>query len=291
MSVILPAILPVFILAALGFAMAKTGRAIDGGTTAFLIATVGTPALVFSNLATTTFNPELVGTLASATAIAISFYLVVGAIALKLAGLKLRTYLPSLAFPNSGNLGLPLTLYAAGQQGLNDAIIIFAVTSIANMTAGQVIAAGRSKWGRALRSPIIPAVILGVICAYAHVTLPAWMTNTLELLSSLTIPLMLLMLGTSLARIQVRGFPRAAALSVLRIGMGAVAGFTLAAVFGFTGPERIAFIVQCTMPVAVYNYLFAQMYDNDPEDVASLVIVSTVLSVVTTPIVLAIVVP
>ncbi len=291
MSVILPAILPVFILAALGFAMAKTGRAIDGGTTAFLIATVGTPALVFSNLATTTFNPELVGTLASATAIAISFYLVVGAIALKLAGLKLRTYLPSLAFPNSGNLGLPLTLYAAGQQGLNDAIIIFAVTSIANMTAGQVIAAGRSKWGRALRSPIIPAVILGVICAYAHVTLPAWMTNTLELLSSLTIPLMLLMLGTSLARIQVRGFPRAAALSVLRIGMGAVAGFTLAAVFGFTGPERIAFIVQCTMPVAVYNYLFAQMYDNDPEDVASLVIVSTVLSVVTTPIVLAILVP
>jgi len=291
MSVILPAILPVFILAALGFAMAKTGRTIDGGTTAFLIATVGTPALVFSNLATTTFNPELVGTLASATAIAISFYLVVGAIALKLSGLKLRTYLPSLAFPNSGNLGLPLTLYAAGQQGLNDAIIIFAVTSIANMTAGQVIAAGRSKWGRALRSPIIPAVILGVICAYAHVTLPAWMTNTLELLSSLTIPLMLLMLGTSLARIQVRGFPRAAALSVLRIGMGAVAGFTLAAVFGFTGPERIAFIVQCTMPVAVYNYLFAQMYDNDPEDVASLVIVSTVLSVVTTPIVLAILVP
>ena len=67
------------------------------------------------------------------------------------------------------------------------------------------------------------------------------------------------------------GFPRAAAFSVLRIAMGAVAGFYLASLFGFTGAERIAFVLQCAMPVAVYNYLFAQMYNNDPEDVASLV--------------------
>jgi predicted permease len=291
MSVILPAIVPVFLMAALGFALAKTGRAMDGGTTAFLVATVGTPALVFLNLATTAFDPETLATLATATAIAIAFYLLVGAVALTAMGLRLRTYLPSLAFPNSGNLGLPLALYAAGQQGLNDAIIIFSVTSIANMTAGQVIAAGRGNWGRALRSPIIPAVILGVACAYARVTLPAWLTNTLSLLSSLTIPLMLLMLGTSLARIKVRGFPRALGLSVLRIGMGTAAGFVLANAFGFTGPERVAFVLQCAMPVAVYNYLFAQMYNNDPEDVASLVIVSTVLSVVTTPILLAVLVP
>ena len=291
MSVILPAILPVFIMALLGFALAKSGRAMDGGTTAFLVATVGTPALVFSNLATTPFNSETLLSLAAATLIAIAFYLAVGAIALKASGLKLRTYLPSLAFPNAGNLGLPLALYAAGQEGLNDAIIIFAVTSIINMTAGQVIAAGRGNWGRALRSPIIPAVALGVACAYFGVTLPLWLTNTLSLLSGLTIPLMLLMLGTSLAKIQVTGFPRAAALSALRIAMGAAAGFALAGVFGFSGSERVAFVVQCAMPVAVYNYLFAQMYDNDPEDVASLVIVSTVLSVVTTPILLAVLVP
>jgi predicted permease len=262
----------------------------EGSTTAFLVATVGTPALVFSNLATTPFNSGTLVALAAATAVAISFYLATGAVVLRSAGLKLRTYLPSLSFPNAGNLGLPLALYAAGQQGLNDAIIIFSVTSIANMTAGQVIAAGKGKWGRALRSPIIPAVILGIACAYIGVKLPLWMTNTLSLLSSLTIPLMLLMLGTSLARIHVTGFPRAAGLSVVRISMGTVAGFVLAGLFGFTGPERIAFVLQCAMPVAVYNYLFAQMYNNNPEDVASLVIVSTVLSVVTTPILLAVLV-
>ena len=79
MSVILPAILPVFIMALLGFALAKSGRAMDGGTTAFLVATVGTPALVFSNLATTPFNSGTLLSLAAATMIAIAFYLVVGA--------------------------------------------------------------------------------------------------------------------------------------------------------------------------------------------------------------------
>jgi hypothetical protein len=291
MSVILPAIVPVFLMAALGFALAKTGRAMDGGTTAFLVATVGTPALVFSDLATAAFDPERLTRLALATAIAIALYLVAGAIVLWATGLRLRTYLPSLSFPNSGNLGLPLAFYAAGQPGLNDAIIVFSVTSIANMTAGQVIAAGKGKWGRALRSPIIPAVILGILCASTGVALPVWLTNTLSLLSGLTIPLMLLMLGTSLAHIQVRGFPRAAGLSALRIGMGTAAGLTLAHLFGFSGPERVAFVLQCAMPVAVYNYLFAQMYDNNPEDVASLVIVSTLLSAVTTPILLAVLVP
>ena len=61
--------------------------------------------------------------------------------------------------------------------------------------------------------------------------------------------------------------------------------------FGFTGAERIAFVLQCAMPVAVFNYLFAQMYDNEPGEVASLVVISTLLAVVTTPIVLALLVP
>jgi len=289
MSVIIPAVVPVLIMALLGFALAKAGKGMEGGTTAFLVAMVGTPSLVFFNLATTPFDPELLRSLAAATAIAIAAYLVVGAIALKAAGLRIATFLPSLAFPNSGNLGLPLALYAAGQRGLNDAIIIFSVTSIANMTAGQMIAAGKGQWKRAAVSPVIPAVILGIICAYAHIRLPVWLLNTLSLLSGLTIPLMLLMLGTSLATLRVTHVSRTAALSALRIGMGMAAGFVLSGAFGFTGPERIAFMLQCAMPVAVYNYLFAEIYKNEPNDVASLVIVSTLMSVVTTPILLAVI--
>ncbi len=288
MSVILPAVLPVFITALIGYALAKANRPFDNKTITFLVASVGTPALVFFNLANTTVAPRALAVIAAATAIAISFYLVAGALVLKALRLKPGTYLPSLAFPNSGNLGLPLALYAAGEEGLNYAIVIFAITSILNLTAGQAIAAGKNNVLVVLKSPILPAVALGLVFAYGGIPIPLWATNTLEMLSGLTIPLMLLMLGTSLAKIQVTTFGRAGVLSVVRIGMGVIAGFTLAALFGFTGPERIAFVLQCAMPVAVFNYVFAQMYDNEPGEVASLVVVSTLLSVATTPIVLAI---
>lgn len=287
MSVILPAVLPVFITALIGYALAKANRPFDNKTITFLVVSVGTPALVFFNLANTTVAPGALAEIAAATLVAITFYLAVGALALKAIGLKQRTFLPSLAFPNAGNLGLPLAFYAAGQEGLNYAIIIFAVTSILNLTAGQAVAAGRNNWVIVLKSPILPAVALGLLFAYGGMPIPLWASNTLEMLSGLTIPLMLLMLGTSLAKIQVTTFGRAGALSVVRIGMGVVAGFTLAELFGFAGAERIAFVVQCAMPVAVFNYVFAQMYDNEPGEVASLVVVSTLLSVLTTPIVLA----
>jgi predicted permease len=288
MSVILPAVLPVFITALIGYALARANRPFDNRTITFLVTSIGTPALVFYNLAKTTVAPGALAVIAAATAVAITFYLVAGSLALRALGLKWRTFLPSLAFPNSGNLGLPLALYAAGQEGLNYAIVIFAMTSILNLTAGQAIAAGKNNFLVVLKSPILPAVALGLIFAYGGIPIPLWATNTLDMLSGLTIPLMLLMLGTSLAKIQVTTFGRSAILSVLRIGMGTIAGFTLAALFGFTGPERIAFVLQCAMPVAVFNYVFAQMYDNEPGEVASLVVVSTLLSVVTTPIILAV---
>jgi predicted permease len=290
MSVILQAVLPVFITAAIGYAVAKTGRPFDNRTVSFLVATVGTPALVFYNLAKTPIPADALTGVAAATLLAILFYLVTGAVALKAMRLKARTFLPALAFPNSGNLGLPLALYAAGEEGLNFAIVIFSVTAILNLTIGQAVAAGEGKWGLVARSPILPAVALGLAFAHTGTALPPWMSNTLSMLSNLTIPLMLLMLGTSLAKIQVTTFGRSFALGTLRIGMGIVAGFTISALFGFTGAERIAYVLQCAMPVAVYNYLFAQMYDNEPEAVASLVVVSTLMSTVTIPVLLAVLV-
>jgi len=290
MSVILSAVLPVFITALLGFAVARTGRIFDNRTVALLVANIGTPSLVFYNLAKTNVPPQTMLTIAAATTLAIVFYLMVGIGVLTASGLRWRTFLPSLAFPNSGNLGLPLALYSAGEEGLKFAVLVFAVTSIFNLTLGQAIAAGRGQLANVLKSPIVPAVFLGVAFSWAGITLPLWAENTLSMLSGLTIPLMLLMLGTSLAKIKVTSFGRSTALGALRIAMGIAAGFALAALFGFTGPERIAFILQCAMPVAVYNYFFAQMYDNEPEEVASLVVVSTLISAATVPALLAVLV-
>jgi len=283
MQVILAAVVPVLLTVLVGFGIQRAGKPFDGKSITFIVGTIGTPVLIFNNLAHTQVAPEALAIIIGATIVAMAAHLAIGYTALKLSRLEPQYYLASMAFPNSGNLGLPLALYAFGDEGLNYAIAIFAVVSVSNHTIGQTITAGRGQWRSALKSPVVPAAALGIVFGYFSIDLPIWIDNTLDLLSGLTIPLMLLMLGTALARIPVTIFVRSSYLSVLRIGMGTAVGFTVAHVFGFEGAERGAFVLQCAMPVAVYNYVYSQIYNTRPEEIASLVVVSTVLSVITVP--------
>lgn len=288
MDVILAAALPVLLTVLVGYVIGVTGRPFDSKTITFLVGTIGTPVLIFYSLAHTTVAPEALARIGGATLVALGCYLLIGYVALRAAGLEPTVYLPSLAFPNSGNLGLPLAYYAFGNEGLNFAIAIFAVVAVSNHTIGQSIVAGRSNWRAVASNPVIPAVLLGAVFSYYQPGMPVWLDNTLELLAGLTIPLMLLMLGTSLATIPVTTVSRAAWLSLLRIGMGTAVGFGLAWAFGFTGPARGAFVLQCAMPVAVYNYVYSRIYGREPEEIASLVVVSTLFSVFTIPLLLAV---
>jgi predicted permease len=288
MQVILDAVVPVLIVALIGYGLARMGRPFDPKTITFLVGTIGTPVLVFTNLAKSQIGAEALAAMMGATMLAALSFLIVGAAVLKASGLSLRAFLPSLAFPNNGNLGLPLALYAFGQEGLNFAIAFFAIISVGNHTVGQTIAAGHGRWRAVLSSPIIYAALAGLLWAIVRWPLPVWADNTLTLLSGLTIPLLLIMLGTSLAKIPVTTFPRAALLSVVRLAMGTLVGFALAHLFGMEGAARGAFVLQCAMPVAVYNYVYSQMYNTAPEEVASLVVISTVMSVVTVPLLLLI---
>jgi hypothetical protein len=284
---ILAAVLPVLLTAGLGYVWVRLGKKFGAETMTPLISTLGTPVLVFSILMKTRLPPDAFIAVGGAAVAAIAGFVVFGSLILRLLGLRLRTYLPCLAFPNAGNLGLPLALYAYGEQGLSYAIIVFSMTTIANFTLGQGLAAGRANWLMVVKSPIPIAAVLGLIASYLQLTPPIWLANTLSLIGGMTIPLMLLMLGASLAQIRVATLPRAFAVSLLRIGGGAAIGLGACALFGLTGTARSVIILQCAMPVAVYNYLFAQMWNNQPEEVASLVVVSTLLSVGTIPMILA----
>jgi hypothetical protein len=119
-----------------------------------------------------------------------------------------------------------------------------------------------------------------------RVKLPPWFTNTANLIGGMTIPMMLLMLGASLARLRVQSVSRALILSAARIGIGACIGVAIAFLFNLDTTARAVLIMQFAMPVAVYNYLFAQRWNNQPEEVASVVVVSTLLSILSVPVLL-----
>ena len=98
-------------------------------------------------------------------------------------------------------------------------------------------------------------------------------------------------LGLALSRLRVTSFGRSAALATLRLGAGAAVGWAVAEAFALGPVASAVVILQSAMPVAVSSYLFAQMYDREPEEVAGMVLVSAVLSFATLPILLALLLP
>lgn len=283
LQTILAAIAPVVLTALLGYGWTRLGRSFDAHALTQLVTDIGTPCLVFSTYANMAVPPTAFAVTAAASLTILAGFLAVGSAVLALCGLSLRTYLPSMAFPNTGNLGMPLALYAFGPQGLAFAIVFLTFTSVLNFTVGQAIAAGTMSWRSILRMPIIYAVALGLGASAFHIALPPFLNNTIALLGSITVPLMLLMLGVSLGSLRVSAFRRAFLLSLLRIGMGASVGFGVTALFGLHGAARAALVMQSSMPAAVFNYLFALRWNNQPEEVAGIVVVSTLVTVATAP--------
>jgi predicted permease len=280
---ILAAVFPVLAVAGLGFVWVRAKRPFENAMFTPLVVDIGTPCLIFATFAKTSIAPAGFAAIALASVTAIGCFGVLAAAILPLAGLRVRTFLPSLTFPNNGNLGLPLAAYAFGERGLGYAIVFYAICMIGQFTVGQAVAAGSANWRGMLRLPLIYAVLAGVAISVWKVALPSWLMNTVSLIGGMTIPLMLLMLGASLARLQIAVISRAVMLSVLRIGSGACIGLAIAMLFNLDATARSVLIMQCAMPVAVYNYLFAQRWNNQPEEVAGLVVVSTLVSIVSVP--------
>src|SRR5215211_7164199 len=186
-AVVLAVVLPVVITVAVGFLWTRYGYPLNSKELTALIADVATPCLIVATFQKSQLSFEAFAAMAGATAAAIVLFAGVGALALRAAGLRIRTFLPSIAFPNAGNLGLPLALYAFGTDGLGYAIAYFSMSSIANYTLGQAIAAGKANWGALLRLPILYAVAIGVLLSFTELKLPSWGQATVALVGNMTV--------------------------------------------------------------------------------------------------------
>ena len=277
---------PIFIAAAVGYAWARSGRDYDGIFVRRVVMNIGTPCLIVSTIGRAEVaTPVLLG-IALACWLVVALTIVVFGLLLRLGGLDRRVFLPPLVFANVGNMGLPLALFAFGQEGLALALGFFVANTMAHFTVGIFLTAGRVSLGEMLRTPILHAAFIALFVQLSGVVFPAWLDNTLDLIGGITIPLMLITLGVSLASIQVATLARTTVLALLRLGGGVLAGWLVAWVLGLEGVARAVVILQSAMPAAVFNYLLAQQYGRSPADVAGLVVVSTLLSFLTLPLLL-----
>ncbi|MAM62486.1 AEC family transporter [Maritimibacter sp. UBA3975] len=284
---VLEIVAPVFLLAGIGFAWVRLGHEYRINFVTKLAMTLGTPALIFTALMQTEIDPSALTSLSLATAAAYAAVCLVFFVILKLRGLNLRSYLAPLTFGNTGNLGLPLALFAFGDTGLSYAVVVFAIMAIGSFTFGLWLVSGGGSPVAVLKDPILLGTLAGTLFLVMGWQTPTFLTNTLELIAQLAIPLMLLTLGVAVARLRPAGFLPALGMSLVKL----VASVALALGIGLAlklEPVALAvLVVQLSTPVAVSNYLLAEKYDTDPNAVAGLVVVSTLLSVLALPVILA----
>lgn len=289
-STVMEIVAPVFLLAAIGFVWARRGLDFRLEFVTRLTMTLSVPCLIFVALMRTDLPPQALADLSLA---ALVTYVGVGVMTLavlNIAGLQLRTFLAPLVFGNTGNLGLPLALFAFGDSGLDQAVVVFAVMAVLSFTIGVWVVSGGGNPLKVLAEPLVAATVLGALFLWQGWETPRFLTNTLELIGQMAIPLMLITLGVALARLHTQGLAQAVILSVVKalicggVAWGIGTAFTLA-------PQALAILIlQVSTPVAVTSYLLATKYGADAEAVAGLVVTSTLLSVGTLSLILGLVI-
>jgi predicted permease len=282
-GILLDVVGPVFIIAAVGYGWARSGKTFDSFFVALVVNGISTPCLVLDTFTRAGLAPAALTEMALASALCLSLAAVSGWALVRGMGLPVRTYLPSLIWTNGGNMGLPLCLFAFGERGLGLAIACFAVSSVSNYTFGQALAAGGLGFRQVLKMPMMWALALTFVLLNWDIQLPVSVGRAVNLLGAITVPLMLLSLGYALASLNVASFGRNSFFAAVRLLGGFAIGWLVAWGLELEGVARGVLIIQSAMPAAVLNYLFAARYNNDPQEVAGVVVISTLMSVVALP--------
>ena len=278
---------PVFILAAIGWAWVKAGLEYPIRFVTQVAMTLSIPCLIFVALMETEIDPSALTALSLATVAAYAVVTVLIWAICAAMRLDMRTFLAPLVYGNTGNLGLPLALFAFGDEGLGYAVVVFAIMAIYSFTAGIWVVAGGGSLLKVLKEPLVAGTLLGALFLWQDWTTPVWLTNTLDLIGQIAIPMMLITLGVALARLSAGRMGRALVLSLAKVVVCAGAAWIVGRWFDLDPVPFAVLVLQVATPVAVTSYLLAEKYGADSDSVAGLVVASTLLSVLYLPVLLA----
>jgi predicted permease len=282
-------LLPIFAIAAVGFAVARLTDA-SARTVARITFNALAPCLVFTLLVTSTISRGDFGRMALFCVLvtaAAGVFARLAAIPLKLDHQTLIGFILVVMFSNSGNYGLPVALFAFGREALARATVYFVTSSVLTYTFGVVLAAsGRrsiaSACANVLRVPTIYAVVAAAVVMWSGVTVPAMVMRPIGMLSDAALPLMILVLGMQLERAARPERPVVVAVAViLSLIVTPLAAIGIAFALGLEATTLQAAVMQASMPAAVVTTVLALEYEVSPDFVTNVVVASTALSPVT----------
>ena len=280
-------IFPVFFVVGIGYFIGKKNPKIDTNFITNFGANIGSPAIVFYSVTTTGLSFEIFINYFMYYLIAIIGFSLIGIIFLFFLKKDIAMELPPFILPNTGNMGLPICLFAYGTQGLGIAGAISSLIILFHFTLGVFLASKKFNLNVILKSPAFYSVLISVLIIYFEIDVPNFVINTTMLLTYATIFLILMSLGIALTRLKIFSFNDALISSIARVIIGPLIGFLIIKYFNLSGVAAGVLLIQCAMPSAILNYLVGSIYSPKKivDSIASMIVVSTILSFITIPLV------
>jgi malate permease and related proteins len=280
-------IVPVFFVIGIGYYLGKKNPDINTDFITTFAGNVGTPAMIFYTITTTGVTLSVFTEYFIYALVIIGGFSLVGILFLLLLKKDFISELPPLILPNTGNMGIPICLFAYGTAGLGVASSIASVIILLHFTLGVLLAKKSFSLKVLIKNMPIYAIIISVIFLYFEWDVPGYLENTTFLLTYATIFLVLMSLGIALTRLKVVSWTHASILGGVRVIIGPLIGFGLIKFLNLEGFAAGVLLIQSCMPSAVLTYLVGSMYSEKKvvDSVASVIVTSTIMSFVTIPIV------
>jgi len=279
---------PLFVIAAIGYFYGARVRP-EMRITNQLVMDVFMPALIFHVMIQDDFYPSQYFSLMFAGALLMLGSGTIAFLFARIAGFSWRAFVPPAMFSNWANLGLPLYVFALGEQALGGGVMLVVVGNILCFTIGTYIFSGRLSSFEVLRTPIIIAVILGGLLNGLNISLPQAIDLPIEMLGQVAIPLMLFSLGVRLTRVSwsdsTAGFIMAAFCPIVGVALAII----LCQLVPLSQVQQNILVLFGVLPPAVINFMLAEQYQREPDVVASMVLIGNLVAVVSVPLVLVLV--
>ena len=278
---------PVFFIVGIGYFLGRKNPKFDTTFITNYSGNFGAPALFIFAITSSGVTYSVFSEYFIYAVIALTSFALIGVIFLFFLKKDISRELPPYFLPNTGNMGIPICLFAYGSLGMGVAAAISSLVILLHFTINIFLASKKFDIKIILKSPPTYAVIVAVFFLYFDLEMPKVVINTVMLLGYAMIVLILMSLGVSLTQLKVFSLKDSIISSIGRVVIGPIIGFLIIKIFNLSGFAAGVLLIQSAMPSAILTYLVAEMYSPKKvvDSISSMIVVSTLMSLITVPII------
>ena len=283
LSKLFEVLFPVFLIIGIGFWYGKKDPKFNTKCITTFAGNFGLPSIIFYSLTTTSISFELFLRFSYYITLYVIIFAIIGLIILRILNKDIYRLLPPLILPNTGNMGMPLCLFAYGKMGLAIATAITSIILVFHFSLNILLASKKFSLKPLLNCIPVYALLISLIFVYFKIPAPKFLENATFLIGYSTIFLVLMSLGVALSKLKVFDVKETFIYSFIRVILGPIVGFAFVKFFNLSGVEAGVMFIQASMPSAVLTFLVSEIYSSRKisASIASTVALSTFLSLFT----------